>query len=164
MRAAASSRSAWKTMAGRPQAHCLSRNARKRHDLVVLACHFRDRVHLHKKSTTWSPAYINEAKTPAIFFVKQVQKQVPMSPRQKKTTGGVTPSDPGTQIQVPIAPSAPWRRPGAYMRSNGPYCARRPPESPVMANVVAGLWPIVRPCGARAPASARATTARQGGP
>ena len=50
--------------------HCLSRNATKRHDLAILAFRFRDRcTYLFiKKSATWSPAYINETKTPTSFL------------------------------------------------------------------------------------------------
>ena len=40
---------------------------------------------VYKKSATWSPAYINETKTPTIF----VAKQVPMSPRENSLSGGV---------------------------------------------------------------------------
>ena len=67
--------------------HCLSRNATKRHDLAIFASHFRGRVYIlknNKKSATWSPAYINETKTPTNFL----PHECPWS-RDKKPRPGV---------------------------------------------------------------------------
>ena len=43
----------------------------KRHDFAILLAIFRDGVHLFKKSTIRSPAYINETKTPTIFLLNK---------------------------------------------------------------------------------------------
>ena len=69
-------------MAGRPRA-LFVRNATKRHDLTSCASRFRDRVHL-KKSTTWSPAYINETKTPTTFCHTSAHV-----PEENSLSGGV---------------------------------------------------------------------------
>ena len=65
------------TMAGRLRELFVTKH-HKRHDLTFFSGHFRGRVHLKVKSATWSPAYINETKTPTIFVT-----QVAMSPREK---------------------------------------------------------------------------------
>ena len=55
---------------------------------------------------------------------------------------GPTPTPNATQgcnCRSPIAPSAPWGHPGAYMRGYGPSRTRKPPKSLRSSNVVADL-------------------------
>ena len=80
-------------------------NGTERYDLAFFASHFRGRVRLLKKSTTWSPAYINETETPASFL----SNKFPF-PRDKKTsTGGVVSAwgrcKAGPAAPKPMAPS-----------------------------------------------------------
>ena len=60
----------------------------KRNDLAIFPSHFRERVYLKKKSATWSPAYINETKTPTGFL----PHKCPWSRYQKPRTGVLAPT------------------------------------------------------------------------
>ena len=62
--------SSWTMMAGRSRALFASRNGTKRHGFLpfLLAISEIGCACLKKKSATWSPAYINETKTPTYFF------------------------------------------------------------------------------------------------
>ena len=96
-------------MAGRK--HCLRHEtAQNVTILAIFGSHFRDRVHLFFfKSTIWSPAYINEIKTPTSFLSDKCP-----CPRGKKsfvsqglTTGFNPPGERPTQPSRPRAPPRP---------------------------------------------------------
>ena len=127
-------------MAGRSRALFASRNATKRHDLAFFASHFRDRVHLLKKSTTRSPAYINETKTPTIFLSHKCP-----CPRGKIPCPGVSCATPAPHLrhhplrQGCATPAQPLRNP----------CAT--PAQPLRNPCATPVPPLRNPCATPAP-------------